>query len=233
MQILPQILPLPAPLSDAQQQLRQTLPTKPAPVVLSGRFVRMEPYVAARDAASLYAISNGSPVTIGDRSVAAYDADALVWRFMGMGPFANLDEFQDFMQRQVDAADGLPFTVFDSASNQPVGAFNLMSNSPANLKIELGNIWYTPAVHRTAINSEATYLALKHCFELGYRRVEWKCNSLNERSRQAALRMGFQFEGIQESHMIIKNRNRDTAWFRILAHEWQQVKAHLEALLAR
>ena len=138
MQILPQILPLPAPLSDAQQQLRQTLPTKPAPVVLRGRFVRMEPYVASRDAASLYAISNGSPVTIADRSVAAYDADALVWRFMGMGPFANLDEFQDFMQRQLDAADGLPFTVFDSASNQPVGAFNLMSNSPANLKIELG-----------------------------------------------------------------------------------------------
>lgn len=82
-------------------------------------------------------------------------------------------------------------------------------------------------------NTEATYLMLKHCFELGYRRVEWKCHSLNERSRKAALRMGFKFEGIQESHMIAKNCNRDTAWFRVLEIEWPEVKQNLEQLLGR
>jgi RimJ/RimL family protein N-acetyltransferase len=108
---------------------------------------------------------------------------------------------------------------------------NFMSNSPEHLKIELGGIWYSPIVQRTAANTEATYLMLNHAFGLGYRRVEWKCNALNERSRRAALRMGFQFEGIQESHMIMKGRNRDTAWFRILVHEWSAVEAHLRALL--
>jgi len=72
---------------------------------------------------------------------------------------------------------------------------------------------------------------LGHAFELGYRRVEWKCNDRNYRSRRAALRMGFQFEGIQESHMIVKGRSRDTAWFRMLAHEWPSAKAQLETLL--
>lgn len=102
---------------------------------------------------------------------------------------------------------------------------------PEHLKIELGSIWYSPLVQRTAANTEATYLMLQHAFELGYRRVEWKCNAKNERSRRAALRMGFQFEGIQESHVIIKDRNRDTAWFRVLDREWPDVKERLEGML--
>ena len=106
-----------------------------------------------------------------------------------------------------------------------------MSNLPEHLKIELGSIWYSPLIQRTPANTEATYLMLSHAFDLGYRRLEWKCNALNERSRRAALRMGFQFEGIQDSHFIIKNRNRDTAWFRILDREWLDVKTHLEDLL--
>lgn len=226
-----QIQPLPPQLSDAQLQLRQSLPLKPAPAQLTGRFVRMEPFVMERDAATLYAISNGQPVAIGSHSVGEYDAEELIWRYLLLGPFANLGEFQSYMQRQLDAANGLPFTVFDTSTNHPVGILNLMSNAPADLKIELGSIWYTPAVQRTPVNTEATYLALSHCFALGYRRLEWKCHSLNERSRRAALRMGFQFEGIQEQHMIIKNRSRDTAWFRILDHEWPQVKEHLEKML--
>ena len=106
-----------------------------------------------------------------------------------------------------------------------------MNNSPSHLKIELGGIWYSPIVQKGFANTEATYLMLKHCFELGYRRVEWKCHSLNERSRKAALRMGFKFEGIQESHMIAKNCNRDTAWFRVLDNEWPEVKQNLESFL--
>ena len=102
---------------------------------------------------------------------------------------------------------------------------------PAHLRIELGSIWYSPLAQRTGANTEATYLMLGHAFDLGYRRVECKCDTLNQRSRNAALRMGFTFEGIQEAHYIVKGRNRDTAWFRILDHEWPAVKVRLEGLL--
>ena len=127
--------------------------------------------------------------------------------------------------------NGLCLTLIDVPTDQPVGVVTFMSNVPEHLKVELGNIWYSPLVQRTAANTEATYLMLRHAFELGYRRVEWKCNAKNERSRKAALRMGFQFEGIQESHVIIKDRNRDTAWFRILDREWPEVKDQLEDML--
>ena len=133
---------------------------------------------------------------------------------------------------QAAAPDGTPLTVLDRPTGRPVGVVNLMSNDPANLKIELGGIWYSPIVQRTGANAEATWLMLRHAFGLGYRRVEWKCDSLNARSRRAALRMGFRFEGIQEQHRITKGRNRDTAWFRIVAEEWPTVDARLRALVA-
>jgi RimJ/RimL family protein N-acetyltransferase len=107
-----------------------------------------------------------------------------------------------------------------------------MSNFPEHLKIELGNIWYTPLVQGTGANHEATYLMLRHAFGLGYRRVEWKCDALNARSRHTAERMGFTFEGIQQAHFIVKDRNRDTAWFRILDHEWPAVEARLRAMMS-
>ena len=147
------------------------------------------------------------------------------------GPFATAAELGADLQAQLDAPNGLPMTVFDFASGQAVGVANFMSNVPDHLKIELGSIWYSPVAQRTGANTEATYLMLDHAFGLGYRRLEWKCNALNTPSREAALKLGFQFEGIQESHFILKNRNRDTAWFRILDHEWPQVKARLEARL--
>jgi RimJ/RimL family protein N-acetyltransferase len=210
---------------------RGTLPLKPAAVTLDGAHVRLIPYDQARDAAALFAFCNGQPIALGGREVGEYDADALIWRWMSGGPFDTLDAFCAYMLPQVSAANGLPFTVIDKASEQPVGVANYINNDPNHLKIELGSIWYSPIVQRTPANTEATYLLLKHAFALGYRRAEWKCDSQNERSRHAALRMGFTFEGIQEAHMIIKGHNRDTAWFRILDHEWGAVDAHLRGLL--
>jgi RimJ/RimL family protein N-acetyltransferase len=106
-----------------------------------------------------------------------------------------------------------------------------MSNVPAFLRIELGGIWYSPIVQRTPGQSGEHLLMLGHCFGLGYRRVEWKCDSRNERSQRSALRMGFTFEGIQAYHMIVKGQSRDTAWFRMLDHEWPAVQAKLEGML--
>ncbi len=210
---------------------RQTLPLKPVPVSLTGRYVRLEPVIPKRDAQPLFAVSNGSPATLRERTLEPYDNDALIWRYMFHGPFSTQDNFTDYLQEQCSVPNALSLCVFDVPSGRQVGITNFMNNSPDHLKIELGGIWYSPLVQRTKANTEATYLMLNHAFDLGYRRLEWKCHAHNQRSRRAALRMGFQFEGIQQNHMIIKGHSRDTAWFRILDTEWSGVKSHLESLL--
>jgi RimJ/RimL family protein N-acetyltransferase len=218
-------------LSSTALERRTILPEKPCPCTLLGKHIRLEPLVIERDAKQLFEVSNGNAFKLGNRSMNAYDADELIWRYMFDGPFNSVKELTNSLQMQVNSPNGCCMCVFDVSSGLQVGVANFMNNIPSHLKIELGGIWYSPIVQKSSANTEATYLMLKHCFELGYRRVEWKCHSLNERSRKAALRMGFKFEGIQESHMISKNCNRDTAWFRVLENEWPGVKQNLEQLL--
>jgi RimJ/RimL family protein N-acetyltransferase len=220
-------------LDDDVLARRARLPLKPAPVTLTGTRVRLEPLKLDRDVAALHAASNGQPAVLGERRVEAYDPEALIWRYMAGGPFARAEDLAAWLRAQVEASNALCLVVVDVATDRPIGVATYMANMPEHLKVELGNIWYSPLAQRTGVNTEATYLMLRHAFELGYRRVEWKCDTLNERSRNAALRMGFTFEGIQESHYIVKGRNRDTAWFRILDREWPTVKRHLERLLNR
>ena len=103
---------------------------------------------------------------------------------------------------------------------------------PANGCIEIGHIWFAPPLQKTRAATEAILLMIRHAFEdLACRRVEWKCDSLNEASRRAARRFGFSYEGTFRQHMIIKGRNRDTAWFAILDHEWPRVRAGFERWL--
>lgn len=222
-----------SPLPSKVLNYRRSLPEKPSPAILTGQFVRIEPLIIERDAQPLFEISNGTALQMGERSMPAYDSDELIWRYMFDGPFANLDELISSLQPQINALNGRCMCVFDAVTGMQIGVMNLMNNFPAHLKIELGGIWYSPIVQKTSANTEATYLMLKYCFGLGYRRAEWKCHSLNERSRRAALRMGFKFEGIQENHMIVKDSNRDTAWFRILDDEWPEVQHNLEIFLYR
>ncbi len=207
-----------------------TLPIKPAPVTLAGRFVRLEP-LTMEHAPRLFAHANGAPIELAGRTCPGYDPDALIWRYLFAGPFDDLASFEQYVAQTLKGADSLALCVIDQPSAAPVGIVMLMSNVPAFLRIELGGIWYSPIVQRTQANLESTYLLLGHCFELGYRRVEWKCDSRNERSQRAALRMGFTFEGIQAYHMIVKGQSRDTAWFRMLDHEWPDIRTRLETML--
>jgi RimJ/RimL family protein N-acetyltransferase len=224
-------LPEPAPLPEYILERRKNLPAKMTPVTLEGQYVRLVPLDLEAHTDILYQLSNGTPITLGERSIPTYDAEAVIWRWMNGGPFANADEMRTYLRGSVDAPNGLAMCTIDLELNSPVGVATYMNNYPEHLKVELGSIWYSPIAQRTMANLEATYLMLKHAFDLGYRRLEWKCNALNERSRKAALKMGFQFEGIQEAHFIVKGRNRDTAWFRILDHEWAAVKIQLERML--
>ncbi len=215
--------PLP-PLPDDVLARRNQLPVKPAAVVLTGSAVELVALDLGRDLAELHAISNGEPVTRGAVRCGRYDPNERVWRYMSAGPFADAAALGRWLAAQEAASDGRPFTVRDRATGAPLGVASLIANQPAHLKIELGSIWYGPIAQRTGASREATALLLAHVFGLGYRRAEWKCDALNEPSRRAALSYGFTFEGIHDAHYIIKDRNRDTAWFRMLDHEWRAVR---------
>ena len=209
---------------------RATLPRKPRPVTLDGALVRLVPLDLERDLEGLYAASDGRAMSWGERRSGLYDPDASLWRYMPAGPFRDPAGLAGYLRTLIAAPDGLCLCVTDLRTGQQLGVVNFQASVPQHLKVELGGIWYSPVAQGTGANTEATYLMLEHAFGLGYRRVEWKCDALNERSRRAAERLGFTFEGVQDAHYIVKGRNRDTAWFRMLDGEWPRVR---ERLLAR
>lgn len=211
---------------------RAELPLKPAPVTLDGVSVMLRPLDLATDLAELFAISSGAPVVIGTRRMDAFDPDERLWRYMKGGPFADASELGAWLASQVVAPDGLPLAVRDRGTGALIGVANFLANQPAHLRIELGSIWYSPIAQGTSASAEVTYLMLEHAFRLGYRRVEWKCDARNQASRRAALAYGFSFEGVQDAHYITKDRNRDTAWYRMLASEWPEIAPRLRAYAA-
>ena len=159
-------------------------------------------------------------------------ANEYLWRYLFEGPFADRAEFDAYLRKRAASNDPLFFTILDSAS-VPLGWAAYMRIEPAHRVIEVGSILFTPALQRTPAATEAMYLMARHVFEeLGYRRYEWKCNSLNEPSRRAALRLGFCFEGVFRQHMIIKAHSRDTAWYSMLDSEWPARKREFEEWLS-
>jgi RimJ/RimL family protein N-acetyltransferase len=156
-----------------------------------------------------------------------------LWLYLFEGPFATRAAFDSHLQQKASSEDPLFFAILDKPSGDAIGYAAYMRIEPTHRVIEVGSILYTPRLQRTIGATEAMYLMARHVFEdLGYRRYEWKCNALNAPSRSAALRLGFTFEGIFRQHMIVKGRNRDTAWFSMLDSEWPQRKAAFERWLA-
>jgi RimJ/RimL family protein N-acetyltransferase len=192
---------------------------RPERVRLKGRWVTLTPLDAAEHAAALYSGSHG-------------DGRERVWTYLPYGPFRGLGEFVANIELKASSADPLFFAIIDNASGQAVGYQTLMRVDPANRVIEVGHVMYTPAMQRSTRATEAQYLFARYVFdELGYRRFEWKCDNLNAPSRRTAERFGFTFEGIFRQHMIVKGRNRDTAWFAMLDSEWPERKAAYERWL--
>jgi len=187
---------------------------------LEGRFVRLEPVDPEAHAASLWqAAHDGS------------DEAGAMWTYMPYGPFADEREMRAWIEAWARSDDPL-FLAVVSFTAGAVGMASFLNVDTAMRHLELGHIWYAPSAQRTEANTETVYLMLREAFDvLGHRRVEWKCDALNERSREAALRLGFTFEGVIRNHMIVKGRNRDTAWFAMTDDEWLSVAAALRRWL--
>jgi RimJ/RimL family protein N-acetyltransferase len=193
---------------------------RPERVTLKGRWITLIPLDAAAHAEALYKGSHGDV----EREAA--------WTYLFDEPYKSLDEFRANIETKARSTDPLFFAIIDNASGRAVGYQTFLRIEPAHRVIEVGNILYTPAMQRTAGATEAQYLFAKYVFEeLGARRYEWKCNAHNAPSRRAAERFGFTFEGMFRQHMIVKGRNRDTAWFAMLDSEWPARKAAYERWL--
>lgn len=194
---------------------------QPRPVVLEGRYVRIRPVDAAADAASLFAQSH-PPI-----------ADPGLWTYMSTGPYRDADELRGDLELAERSEDPLVFTLLPRPQDQPAGVASYLRIVPEHGVIEVGGIWFGASLQRSTAASEAIYLLAAHAFdELGYRRLEWKCDALNQASRRAAERFGFRPEGVFRRHMVIKGRNRDTAWYAITDDEWPAVSDGFRAWLA-
>jgi RimJ/RimL family protein N-acetyltransferase len=200
------------------QRLNWKPARRPERAPLEGETVRLEPLDPGRHAGDLFAASEGAPE---------------LWDYLAYGPFPSQSVFTDWLKERAASDDPLFYAVVDRASGTAGGMASLMRIKPEHGVIETGHIWFAPVLQRTRQATEAIYLLARHSFDdLGYRRFEWKCDSLNQPSRRAAERFGFVYEGVFRQHMVIKDRNRDTAWFSIVDVEWPLVRAAFEAWLS-
>jgi RimJ/RimL family protein N-acetyltransferase len=191
---------------------------RPARVTITGRHIRIVPVDPAAHAHALYTGSHGP-------------GHEDLWRYLFTGPYPDEASFREYLAQRAASEDPLFFTILD-AGGEPAGYASLMRIEPVHRVIEIGNILYLPTLQRTVGATEAMYLFARYVFEdLGYRRYEWKCDSRNEPSRRAALRLGFTYEGIFRQHMIVKGQNRDTAWYSMLDGEWSARKEAFEKWL--
>jgi RimJ/RimL family protein N-acetyltransferase len=186
---------------------------RPAANLLEGRWCRLEKLDPAQHGDSLFAASTGPGVE-------------QRFRYLFEPPPADRAGFDAWISRASSGDDPLFYAVIDPATGRAEGRQALMRITPEHGVIEIGSILWGPKVAQTRMATEALYLFARYSFDdLGYRRFEWKCDALNEPSRKAALRFGFGFEGIFRQHMVVKGRNRDTAWFAIVDSDWPRIAA--------
>jgi RimJ/RimL family protein N-acetyltransferase len=193
---------------------------RPTRAPLLGARVVLESVDPAAHAAALFAAGHDA-------------ADPRLWVYLPYGPFADPGELEAWLASAAASEDPLFFTIAERATGRPAGVASYLRMEPRHGVIEIGHLWFGAALQRTPAATEAIFLLARHAFDdLGHRRLEWKCDARNERSRRAAERFGFTFEGVFRQHMIVKGANRDTAWYAMLDAEWPQVRAGFERWLA-
>lgn len=151
--------------------------------------------------------------------------DGSSWTYLPYGPFATCEEFTTWLQETSSLDDTVLYVILDKKTESPIGIAGYLRINQEHGVIEVGHLHFSKLLQKTPAATEAMYLMMAHAFdELKYRRYEWKCNALNQPSRNAAERFGFTFEGIFRQANVFKERNRDTAWFSIIDKEWPAIK---------
>ncbi len=192
---------------------------RPEGKVLEGRLCRLEPLRAELHAEALH-------------EAHAADREGRNWTYLPYGPFASAAEYAAWVRSVQDGDDPVFYALLDRTTRRPVGVASFLRIDPGMGVIEVGHLCFSPALQRRPAASEALYLMLRHAFDdLGYRRTEWKCDSLNAPSCRAARRLGFRPEGVFRNAVVMKGRNRDNAWFSIVESEWPALRRALEAWL--
>ncbi|KAF1012639.1 MAG: hypothetical protein GAK32_00053 [Pseudomonas fluorescens] len=192
----------------------------PTVTLIEGRFIRLEKLDPARHGDDLFQALQGP------------DADPKLWDYLPYGPFPERSAFNDWLNNHAAHSDPYFFSVIDRTTGQVQGILSLMSIVPKEGRIEIGHVTFGAPMQRSHKSTEAVYLLARHAFEQGNRRLEWKCNNANARSKYAAERLGFSFEGVFRQHAVVKGQNRDTAWFSIIDSEWPAIGAGFERWLS-
>jgi len=196
-----------------------TPPEAPSTITATGHFCRLEPLNAKAHASDLYA-ANSEDITPES------------WTYLPYGPFISEQEYTQWLTEQTNKPDQRFYSIIDLRTEKPVGLAAYLNIKPNAGSIEVGHLKFSPKMQRTPLSTEAMYLMMAHAFDLGYRRYEWKCNNYNEPSKKAALRLGFEFEGVFRQALIVKGHNRDTAWFSVIDAEWPLLKTGFEQWLS-
>lgn len=205
------------------------VPPVPHDLTLQGKHCLITP-LKEEHAADLYAAKQ-------------LDKEHINWRYLIYGPYDSAADYAAWVKSVVEESDPYFFTIAtkaaggdggDGGSDEylPVGIASYLRIAPTAGSIEVGHIHFSPALQGTRAATEAMYLMMKWVFDNGYRRYEWKCNALNQRSRQAAQRLGFSYEGIFRQALVAKGHNRDTAWFAVIDKEWPALSKCFEEYLA-
>jgi len=192
-----------------------TPPPAPTRMSMQGNYCRLEPLCLDHAPALFEAFSE--------------DETGGIWTYMPVLPFETLESYRQWVWGAAQNPDPLHYAVL--VDGRPLGTASYLRIAPAAGSIEVGWIAYAPALQRTRAATEAMYLMMRWVFDAGYRRYEWKCDALNAASRRAAQRFGFSFEGIFRQAVVVKGRNRDTAWYAIIDSDWPKVKAAMERWL--
>jgi RimJ/RimL family protein N-acetyltransferase len=186
---------------------------------MAGRFCAVEPLDPDRHAAELFAAN-------------AEDRAGRIWTYYNYGPFAALADYRAWMEAACADPGRFFHAIRDSGSGRAVGVAAYLNLLPAVGVVEIGSLVFSPLLQRRPASTEALYLMMRRAFdELGYRRCEWKCDSLNAPSRAAATRLGFRYEGLFRQATITRGRNRDTAWFSVIDGEWPALRRGFERWL--
>ena len=196
-----------------------SIPPHPKGISIEGRLVDLKPLNSNKYAKELF-LSN------------SLDEKGINWAYLPYGPFDSQVNYTKWIKSFEEGDDPVFFAIISKKLKKAIGIASFLRINPTKGLIEVGHINYSPLLQKTTEATEAMFLMMKWVFDNGYRRYEWKCNALNLKSRRAAQRLGFSYEGVFRQMTINKGRNRDTAWFAIIDKEWAEIERCFDQFLS-